>query len=280
MNKIILIAEIGINHNGDVEIAKKLIDYAKEADFDAVKFQKRDLDSVYTKEYLDSPRESPWGNTQRDQKQGLEFNEDDYKEIDNYCKQKKIEWFASAWDLKSQDFLKKFNSKYNKVASAMLGNFPLLKKIAEEKKHTFISTGMSTLEEIDKVVDLFKKENCNFELMHCNSSYPMKDEDANLSCIKLLKKRYDCKIGYSGHENSLIGVSLIAATLGASSIERHVTLDRSMYGSDQSASIEAKNLKNLTEIIRKVNLILGDGIKKITSEEEKIRIKLRINKDL
>jgi len=278
--KIFLIAEIGINHNGDMKITKELIDFAKAADFDAVKFQKRDINSVYTKEYLDSQRESPWGKTQRDQKQGLEFSESDYNEIDKYCKQKKINWFASAWDLKSQEFLKKFNSKYNKVASAMLGNFPLLNKITEEKKHTFISTGMSTIEEIDKVVDLFRKKNCNFELMHCNSSYPMKDEEANLNCMKFLKERYNCNVGYSGHENSLIGVSLIAATLGATSIERHITLDRAMYGSDQAASIEAKNLKNLSGIVRKVNSILGDGVKKITPEEDKIRKKLRIEKDL
>jgi len=278
--KIFLIAEIGINHNGDMKITKELIDFAKAADFDAVKFQKRDINSVYTKEYLDSQRESPWGKTQRDQKQGLEFSESDYNEIDKYCKQKKINWFASAWDLKSQEFLKKFNSKYNKVASAMLGNFPLLNKITEEKKHTFISTGMSTIEEIDKVVDLFRKKNCNFELMHCNSSYPMKDEEANLNCMKFLKERYNCNVGYSGHENSLIGVSLIAATLGATSIERHITLDRTMYGSDQAASIEAKNLKNLSGIVRKVNSILGDGVKKITPEEDKIRKKLRIEKDL
>ena len=278
--KIFLIAEIGINHNGDMKITKELIDFAKAADFDAVKFQKRDINSVYTKEYLDSQRESPWGKTQRYQKQGLEFSESDYNEIDKYCKQKKINWFASAWDLKSQEFLKKFNSKYNKVASAMLGNFPLLNKITEEKKHTFISTGMSTIEEIDKVVDLFRKKNCNFELMHCNSSYPMKDEEANLNCMKFLKERYNCNVGYSGHENSLIGVSLIAATLGATSIERHITLDRTMYGSDQAASIEAKNLKNLSGIVRKVNSILGDGVKKISQEEDKIRKKLRIEKDL
>tara|TARA_Y100000768_G_scaffold388627_1_gene385718 strand:+ start:1725 stop:2564 length:840 start_codon:yes stop_codon:yes gene_type:complete len=278
--KIFLIAEIGINHNGDVKIAKELINYAKEADFDAVKFQKRDIDTVYTKEYLDSSRESPWGTTQREQKEGLEFNEDEYQEIDEYCKKKKIEWFASAWDLKSQDFLKKFDLKYNKVASAMLGNFPLLSEIANEKKHTFISTGMSTLEEIDKVVELFVKKNCKYELMHCNSSYPMRDEDANLNCMKTLKDRYKCDVGYSGHENSLVGVSLLAASLGASSIERHITLDRAMYGSDQSASIEVKNLKDLSTLLRKANIILGDGVKKITSEEEKIRKKLRIEEKL
>ena len=179
------------------------------------------------------------------------------------------------------DFIinKKFDLNFNKVASAMLGNFPLLSKIADEKKHTFISTGMSTLEEIDKVVELFEKKNCQYELMHCNSSYPMRDEDANLNCMKTLKNRYKCRVGYSGHENSLVGVSLLAASLGASSIERHITLDRAMYGSDQSASIEAKNLKDLTKLLRNTNLILGDGIKKITNEEEKIRKKLRIEKN-
>ena len=161
MNNIkpLLIAEIGINHNGDLNVAKKLIDTAKNCNFDVVKFQKRDINLVYSEELLNSKRESPWGSTQREQKEGLEFNEDEYQEIDEYCKKKKIEWFASAWDLKSQDFLKKFDLKYNKVASAMLGNFPLLSEIANEKKHTFISTGMSTLEEIDKVVELFKKNN-------------------------------------------------------------------------------------------------------------------------
>tara|TARA_X000000950_G_scaffold288332_1_gene404525 strand:- start:20762 stop:21601 length:840 start_codon:yes stop_codon:yes gene_type:complete len=278
--KIFLIAEIGINHNGDIKIAKELIDFAKEADFDAVKFQKRDIDTVYAKHYLDANRRSPWGTTHREQKEGLEFGENEYKEIDQYCKKKNIHWFASAWDVKSQDFLKKFDLKYNKVASAMLGNFPLLSKIADEKKHTFISTGMSTLEEIDQVVDLFRKKNCKFELMHCNSSYPMKDVEANLNCMKTLKKRYNCNIGYSGHESSLIGVSLLAASLGASSIERHITLDRAMYGSDQPASIEAKNLKDLSTLLRKTHLILGDGTKKITSEEEKIRKKLRIEKKL
>ena len=277
--KLFLIAEIGINHNGDIEIAKKLIDYAQEARFDAVKFQKRDINSVYTKEFLDGYRESPWGKTQRDQKLGLEFNEKDYKLIDDYCRKKEIQWFASAWDINSQKFLRKFNLKYNKVASAMLGNFPLLREIASEKKYTFISTGMSTLEEIEKVVKLFKDLKCPFELMHCNSSYPMKASDANLSCIKLLKEKFNCDVGYSGHENSLIGVSIIAAALGATSIERHITLDRTMYGSDQAASIEARNLKNLGDTLRNVKSIIGDGKKKITDQEQVIRKKLRIDKN-
>jgi len=274
-----LIAEIGINHNGDLKIAKKLIDFASEAKFDAVKFQKRDINEVYTKEYLDSPRESPWGKTQREQKTGLEFGEKEYSDIDEYCKKRNIFWFASAWDINSQKFLRKFDLKYNKVASAMLGNFPLLKEIAKEKRYTFISTGMSTLEEISKVIQLFKDYKCPFELMHCNSSYPMKDSEANLECIKTLREKFNCKVGYSGHENSLISVSIIAAALGATSIERHITLDRTMYGSDQAASIEARNLKNLGDTIRNVHLILGNGIKTMTEEEKKVREKLRIDKE-
>tara|TARA_B100000929_G_scaffold140303_1_gene111046 strand:- start:1551 stop:2387 length:837 start_codon:yes stop_codon:yes gene_type:complete len=276
--KTFLIAEIGINHNGDINIAKKLIDFAKEAEFDAVKFQKRSIDIVYSKDFLDSPRESPWGKTQRDQKNGLEFKKEDYETIDAYCKSIGIEWFASCWNLESQNFIRKFNTKYNKVASPMLGNFPLLELIAKEKKYTFISTGMSTTNEIDKVVDLFKNNNCPFELMHCNSSYPMKNEDANLNCIPMLKKRYNCKVGYSGHENSLVSVSILAVALGATSIERHITLDRAMYGSDQAASIEARNLKTLSQLIKSVPKILGGGVKKITDEEKKARSKLRIDK--
>ena len=194
------------------------------------------------------------------------------------AKNLKINWFASCWDINSQKFLRKFNTKFNKVASAMLGNFPLLRLIAEEKKHTFISTGMSTLEEIDKVVELFKKNNCPFELMHCNSSYPMKDEEANLKCIPMLQQRYKCDVGYSGHENTLVSVSILATAMGATSIERHITLDRAMYGSDQSASIEAKNLKSLSFVVRNVKNILGDGVKKITDGEKKAREKLWIDK--
>ncbi len=277
--KPFLIAEIGINHNGDLSIAKQIIDYASDANFDAVKFQKRTVEKVYSKKLLDSPRESPWGTTQREQKNGLEFGDAEYKEIDKYCKSKKIEWFASCWDLDSQLFMRKFNLKYNKIASPMLSNLPLIRMVAEEKKYTFISTGMSTLEEIDVVVDIFKNKNCPFELMHCNSSYPMKDRDANLNCISTLKKRYNCKVGYSGHENSLISISHIAVALGATSVERHVTLDRTLYGSDQAASIEAKNIANLSKVLHSVDEILGNGKKIITKSEEKVREKLRIKKD-
>ena len=274
---IFLIAEIGINHNGDMSIAKKLIDYSKEAGFDAVKFQKRTVEKVYSKDYLDSPRESPWGKTQREQKKGLEFEFQEYQEIDEYCKKKNILWSASAWDIDSQKFLNQFNFKFNKVASPMMGNFPLLKEIASEKKKTFISTGMCDLEDIDKVVDVFKQKNCEFELMHCVSTYPMKDEDANLLAIKTLRDRYNCNVGYSGHETSLAKIGIVAATLGATSIERHITLDRAMYGSDQSASISYEVLKNFTESVRVVQKILGDGEKKVTEKEIPIRKKLRID---
>jgi len=276
---LFLIAEIGINHNGDIELAKNMIKQAHDAGFNAVKFQKRTIDKVYTKEYLDGFRKSPWGTTQREQKNGLEFSAEQYKEIDRYCKELGIEWFASAWDIDAQKFLQRFDLKYNKVASAMLGNKPLLKEIASEGKKTFISTGMSTLEEIDEVIDIFKKANCPFELMHCNSSYPMREEDANLSCIPALKERYGCNVGYSGHESSLIKVCVTAAALGATSLERHITQDRAMYGSDQAASIETHALRDFVETVRKVPGLLGDGIKTVTEVEKPIREKLRIQVD-
>ena len=274
---IFIIAEIGINHNGDMSTAKQLIDAASDAGFDAVKFQKRTIDKVYTKEFLDSPRESPWGTTQRDQKEGLEFSASDYKLLDAYCKEKRIQWSASAWDIDAQVFLQQFNCTFNKVASPMLGHIPLLKLIASEKKRTFISTGMSTLEEIDEVVKIFKDANCPFEIMHCNSTYPMKDEDANLRCIPMLKERYGCEVGYSGHESSLIKVCITAVALGATSIERHITLDRSMYGSDQAASIETHAIKNFVDSIRIIPTILGNGEKILTPAEKIARDKLRIS---
>jgi N-acetylneuraminate synthase len=274
-----LIAEIGINHNGSMKIAKELIAAASDAGFDAVKFQKRTIDIVYTKEFLDSPRESQWGSTQRDQKMGLEFNHDQYLEISEYCKKKNIDWSASAWDVDAQLFLRKFPIAFNKVASAMLGHKPLLKEIASEGKKTFISTGMATLDEIDEVVNLFNKADCPFELMHCNSTYPMKEEDANLLCIPMLKSRYKCNVGYSGHESSLLKVCITAAAIGASSIERHITLDRAMYGSDQAASIETNALRAFVETIRKVPKLLGNGQKSISEAELAVRKKLRIEID-
>lgn len=272
-----LIAEIGINHNGDMAIAKRLIDAAHKAGFDAVKFQKRTIDKVYTKEFLDSPRESPWGKTQRDQKEGLEFSRDEYQEIDRYCKQLGIAWSASAWDVDSQHFLRQFNVPFNKVASAILGHKPLLREIATEKKRTFISTGMATLEEIDEVVEFFEKANCPYELMHCNSTYPMQETDANLLCIPMLRQRYGCDVGYSGHETSLIKVCVTAVALGATSIERHITLDRAMYGSDQAASISTHVLDDFVNSVRTVPSILGTGIKEVSPQELAVRKKLRVD---
>tara|TARA_B100000886_G_C20426982_1_gene494722 strand:- start:19141 stop:19986 length:846 start_codon:yes stop_codon:yes gene_type:complete len=274
-NKPFLIAEIGINHNGDINIAKKLIENSKLSNFDAVKFQKRDINSVYTKEFLDGPRNSPWGETQRDQKEGLEFSEINYSEIDKYCKDLDIQWFSSAWDLKSLSFLDKFNTKYNKIASAMIVDLNFLSEVAKRGKHTFISTGMSELKNIDEAVNIFKKHNCSFELMHCISIYPLDPKDVHLRTMKSLKKRYDCDVGYSGHENG-ITISLAAVVLGASSIERHITLDRTMYGSDQAASIELSGMKNLTEQIDKYLLAYGqDMIGKVLEDEVPIAKKLR-----
>ncbi len=274
---IFLIAEIGINHNGSLDIAKQLIDAAADAGFDAVKFQKRTIDLVYSKDFLDSHRESPWGSTQRAQKEGLEFSKSQYEEIAKYCESRSVAWSASAWDLEAQHFINSFDVTFNKVASAMLGNIPLLKLIASTRKRTFISTGMSTLDEIDLVVDIFRRADCEFELMHCNSTYPMKEEDANLLCIPMLKDRYNVNVGYSGHESSLLKVCAVAVALGATSIERHITLDRAMYGSDQAASIEVSSLKGFAAAVRKIPQIMGNGQKTITDSEVGIRQKLRIS---
>ncbi|WP_023649016.1 N-acetylneuraminate synthase family protein [Candidatus Pelagibacter ubique] len=270
-----LIAEIGINHNGDMSVAKKLIDEAQIAGFDAVKFQKRNIDKVYSKEILDSLRDSPWGTTQREQKKGLEFDKSQYEEIDNYCKAKNMIWFASAWETDSLEFLDQFDLKYNKIASAMIVDSNFLYQVALRKKHTFISTGMSTIENIENAVDIFRKNNCSFELMHCVSTYPCKPEDVNLKAINSLKEKFNCKVGYSGHENGVV-ISLAAYTLNISSLERHITLDRTMYGSDQSASLEIKGMRELINGIKKIDNSLGDGkLGLILDDEKKIAQKLR-----
>jgi len=269
-----IIAEIGINHNGQLDIAKSLIDVAKEAGCDAVKFQKRTIDLVYSKELLDSPRESPWGTTQRQQKEGLEFGQEEYEEIDRYCRLKGLEWLASPWDLESQKFLRQFDLNHNKIASAMIVYEDLLKEVASEGKHTFISTGMTTNGQIDKAVKIFCDADCPFELMHCVSTYPMKDEDANLNCIHTLRKLYPCDVGYSGHEVGL-AVSFGAAAMGITSLERHITLSRAMYGSDQAASIEPSGLRMLIGGVRKIQAALGDGELGIIEKEFSVREKLR-----
>ena len=272
--KIFIIAEIGINHNGQLAICKELIDLAKSTGCDAIKLQKRSIDQVYGKEFLDSYRDSPWGKTQRAQKEGLEFGKVEYEEVDAYCKQVGIDWFASAWDLDSQRFLRQFNLNYNKVASAMIVNTDLLRLVAEEQKHTFISTGMSDYSQIDSAIKIFRDFNCPFELMHTVSTYPMKDEHANLNAISTLRDKYSCNVGYSGHEVGT-AVSIAASALGITSLERHITLDRAMYGSDQSASLEPSGLGFLVGAVRKVEQAMGDGVKRVIDEEIPIARKLR-----
>ncbi len=271
---IYVIAEIGINHNGSIDIAKELIDIAVDSGCDAVKFQKRTLDVVYTKETLNQPRKSPWGTTQRQQKEALEFSIEDYDEIDKYCNSKNIDWFASSWDIESQKLMRKYDFPFNKVASAMSINLSFLEVVASEKKPTFVSTGMTELKDIDQIMAIFKKYDCPIMLMHTVSTYPSKIEHLNLNCITTMKERYKIPIGYSGHEVS-VSPSIVAATLGASAIERHITLDRSMYGSDQSASLEAVGINKLTNVLRSIPAMLGDGKKKILKEEEIIASKLR-----
>ena len=272
---VFIVAEIGINHNGDVELAKKMIDVAKNAGCDAVKFQKRTIEKVYSKEVLDSPRDSPWGKTTRDQKLGIEFGKREYDEIDRYCFLHDMEWYASAWDVDSQKFLRQYNLKHNKIASAMLTDYKLLETVAEEKKLTFISTGMSTMDEVRKAVEIFKKYDCPFELMHCNSAYPMDVSEANLLCIPALKKEFNCNVGYSGHEVAGYLVCVSAVLLGATSIERHMSLDRTLYGSDQVASLEPLGWVRLVRDIRKIKQILGDGKKRVWDSELPAKEKLR-----
>ena len=272
---VFVISEIGINHNGSLDIAKKLIDIAATAGCDAVKFQKRSVEKLYPKKTLDQPRESPWGTTQREQKMGLEFSLKDYAIIDKYCKKKNIPWFASCWDIESQKQMRKFKTKYNKVASAMLIHEELLKTIAEEKKYTFISTGMSTMKQIENAVKIFKKSKCPFELMHSHSAYPMKLDEANVKLIQTLKNKFKCKVGYSGHETGSYLVCITASLLGATSIERHITLDRTMYGSDQSASLEPEGLFRMVRDLRTIDKIQGDGKKRIWDSEIPAMKKLR-----
>lgn len=274
MKKAFIIAEIGINHNGDLSIAKKLIDMAVRCKCDAVKFQKRTIEIVYKEEELNSFRESPWGKTFRDQKKGLELSKEEYDEIDKYCKTNKIEWFASAWDIQSLRFLDAYNLKYNKIASAMLTHTSFLEETASRGKYTFISTGMSNYEIIDKAVGIFRKKKCPFELMHSVSVYPCPEEILNLHLIKKISDRYKCLVGYSGHEPSL-SPSIFAVALNATSIERHITLDRSMYGSDQAASIEESGLRELVSIIKKFPHIYGSAGKNFMEGEEKVAKKLR-----
>ena len=272
---VFIIAEIGTNHMGNLKIVKQIIDVAKDAGCDAVKFQKKNINKIYSKEFLDSTIDSPWGTTQRQMRLHREFSIKQFEEINKYCKKKKMVWFASCWDTQSQISMRKFKTKYNKVASAMLIHNKLLELIAKEKKYTFISTGMSTMKNIENATKIFKKYKCPFELMHCHSAYPMPTEEANLSMISVLKKKFKCNVGYSGHEISATNVSIPAVMMGASSIERHITLNRTWYGHDQAASLEPQGIHRLVRDVRVLEKIRGNGKKKIWPAEIPNQKKLR-----
>jgi N-acetylneuraminate synthase len=279
MRNTLIIAEAGINHNGNIELAKKLIKGAKEAGADIIKFQKRTVDKVYTKEELDKYRESPWGTTNREQKLGLEFSSEDYTKINSYCKEIGIDWMASCWDLESVEFIKQFDLNYNKIASGRIGHLQLLKDTARQGKHTFISTGMSTIEEIGTAINVFREYDCSFELMHTYSVYPANTENLNLFMIKRLRKTFGCKVGYSCHSPGII-FPVIAVALGATSIEKHITLDRTMYGSDQAASMELHGFKKMIEYIEDVEIAVGSGTKIIDEKEMSVRLKLWRDNDI
>jgi len=272
--RVYFIAEIGINHNGDIEIAKQLINQAKAAGCDAVKFQKRTIDVVYPADVLAQQRESPWGTTQREQKEGLEFGQEEYDAIAAHCRQLNIDWFASAWDIPSQHFLRRYDCKYNKVASAMATHLPFLQEVASEQKPTFLSTGMCDFEQIDRAVEIFKAADCPVVLMHTVSTYPAAESELNLSAMHGLRERYGLPVGYSGHESG-VSPSIMAAMMGAVVIERHITLDRAMYGSDQAASLELPGLLNLMGSIRKIPACVGDGVKRVIPAEASVAKKLR-----
>jgi len=260
---------------GDVNVAKQIIDIAVDSGANIVKLQRKNIEKIYTKKFLDSYLESPWGTTQREMRLHREFSDKQFKEIANYCKKKRIPWFVSCWDVESQIHMRKFKTKYNKVASAMIIHKKLLEEIAKEKKYTFISTGMSEMKDIENAVKIFKKYKCPFELMHCNSAYPISNDEANLKLIPMLKNKFKCKVGYSGHERGATNVSVPAVMMGASSIERHVTVSRTNYGYDQAASLEKEGLTKLVRDIRVLDEIMGDGKKKIWASEKPNIKKLR-----
>lgn len=271
--KIFITAEIGINHNGSLSLAKKLIDVAIKARCDAVKFQKRDPDQAVPEEYKNIKKETPWGvMSYLDYKKKIEFGKKEYKEIDQYCKKRQIFWFASCWDEQSVDFMEYFNPPCYKIASASLTDKKLLEYTKSKGKPLILSTGMSTMNEIKQAMQLLDKT--KIILLHCTSTYPAPLEELNLNMILTLKKTFQCPVGYSGHETG-VAPSVIAAALGACFIERHITLDRAMWGSDQAASLEPRGLELMVRDIRELSVILGDGIKKVYESELPIRKKLR-----
>lgn len=271
-----LIAEIGINHNGDLQIAKKLIDAAHGCSWSCVKFQKKNPDLCVPAEQKEIIKDTPWGKmTYLEYKHKLEFGKKEYDYIDKYCREKPISWTASVWDIESLNFIKKYNIPFVKIPSAKVSDIQLIEEVTKTKLPIVLSTGMSTLIELDKAVDILRRHSANFMLMHTNSSYPAKLEELNLNCIKTLKERYDCEVGYSGHEYSL-EPTVFAVALGAMVIERHITIDHAMWGTDQSSSIEPMGMDMLYKRVRNIEQIRGDGIKRITESELNVRNKLRV----
>lgn len=265
-------AEIGINHNGQLELAKALIEAAVEAGCDAVKFQKRTVEVVYSPEELATPRQSPFGASNGDLKRGLEFGYEEYAEIDRYCRQQGIMWFASCWDERSVDFIEQFNPPCHKIASASLTDDELLRHHRPTGRPILLSTGMSRLEQIDHAIDVLGRE--ELVILHATSTYPSPTDELNLKMIPRLIERYDVPIGYSGHEIGLY-TTLAAMVLGACVLERHITLDRAMWGSDQAASVEPQGLTRLVKDVRAVELAIGDGIKRVYESEIPVMRKLR-----
>jgi N-acetylneuraminate synthase len=275
MRKPFLIAEIGINHNGDIEIAKKMIAMAKRCGWDAVKFQKRNLELCIPKEMRNKNKSTPWGDmTYYEYKKHIEFSKDEYDEIDKFCKHMNIQWFASAWDIDSQIFIDKYNLNYNKIASAMLTHNELLRHVAKKGKTTFISTGMSTWDSIDNAINIFEEENCPYILMHCVGLYPCPNDKLNISMINTLKNKYNCSIGYSGHSPGAID-AIVATVLGANYIEKHITLDRTMWGSDHSASIEEHGMEYIRKHSDNIDSMLGSGRRYLSNKEIEVSNKLR-----
>ena len=270
-----LIAEIGINHNGDLQIAKKLIDAAFACQWDCVKFQKKEPEMCVPDNYRNISKGTPWGRmTYLEYKKKLEFGKKEYDYIDQYCREKPIDWSASVWDIPSLKFIVNYDVPFIKIPSPKLTDKELIAQACKTGKPLVVSTGMSTLEEIDATVSILEKYACQYVLMHCNSAYPASLNELNLKCIQTLRDRYQCIVGYSGHEYGL-EPTVFAALLGATVIERHITLDHNMWGTDQSSSVEVMGMDMLKKRIKNVDIILGDGKKKVTESEIQIRKKLR-----
>jgi len=271
-NPCYIVAEIGINHNGDIDIAKKLIDLAKVAGCDAVKFQKRTVDVVYSPEELTKPRESPYGDTNGDLKYGLEFELEEYREIDRYCKEKKFPWFASCWDEGAVDFINQFDVPCYKIASASLTDDELIRHTRSKGRPIIASTGMSTLEQVDHAIEILGRN--DLVILHATSTYPANYNELNLSVISMMRKRYDLPVGFSGHETG-IPTSVAAVALGACIIERHITIDRTMWGSDQAASLGPSGIVQMVRDIRLLEMAMGDAVKRVIEREVPIMKKLR-----